>query len=42
MRVIYVLAPGEERPETAADAELLAKPFSPDSLARKVRALLGR
>jgi two-component system, cell cycle sensor histidine kinase and response regulator CckA len=44
MRVLYILTPGEERPEgvdgTATD--VLAKPFSPDALAGKVLAILSR
>jgi two-component system cell cycle sensor histidine kinase/response regulator CckA len=43
MKVIYVLAPGEDRPDQAGISvdDLLAKPFSPETLARKVGAVLA-
>ena len=44
LKVIYVLAPGEDRPDAAGISadDVLAKPFSPETLARKVRAVLAR
>ena len=44
LKVLYVLAPGEERPDAAGigPEDLLAKPFLPETLARKVRSLLAR
>jgi two-component system cell cycle sensor histidine kinase/response regulator CckA len=43
LKVIYVLAPGEDRPDEAGISadDVLAKPFSPETLARKVRAVLA-
>ena len=44
MRVLWVLAPADERPEPHAGRreDSLAKPFTPDTLARKVRTILSR
>ena len=41
--VLWVLAPGEERPEPhgGRSEDWLAKPFSPEILAGKVRAILS-
>ena len=43
MPVLWVLEPGEERPEPhgGRSEDWLAKPFSPETLAGKVRALLS-
>ena len=44
MRVLYMLDPADDRPGSVRDSldDVLAKPFSPEQLARKVRAVLAR
>jgi len=44
MRVLYMLDPADERPGALRDVldDVLAKPFSPEQLARKVRSVLAR
>jgi CheY-like chemotaxis protein len=44
MRALWVLAPAEERPEPQGGRfeDSLAKPFSPETLAMKVRMILSR